>query len=236
MPVIRQSEIRNHLLGRLLPADFALLAPHLAPVALASRDALIDPDRAISRTYFIEAGIASVVAPMANGQQAEVGLIGREGMVDVATALGGDTTPLEVFVQAAGSAYVLPCAALREAELASASLRAVLLAYAQSFIVQVAYTAVATASMTINERLARWLLMCHDRLDDDEIPITHEFLSLMLNVRRAGVTVAVRELEASGAVEARRGSVVVLDRDKLLASARDSYGIPEATYAKALAS
>ena len=236
MPVARQSEVRNHLLGRMSPTDFAILAPHLDRVALSSRDALIDPDRTISRTYFIETGIASVVAPMANGQQAEVGLIGREGMVDVATALGGNTTPLEVFVQAAGSAYALPCAALREAERASETLRAVLLAYAQSLIVQIAYTAVASASMTINERLARWLLMCHDRLDDDEIPITHEFLSLMLSVRRAGVTVAVRELEAIGAVEARRGSVVVLDRDKLLASARDGYGIPEAAYAKALAS
>jgi len=119
-------------------------------------------------------------------------------------------------------------AAMRESE----TLRDKLLCYAQAFMIQVAYTAVSNAHGKLEERLARWLLMAHDRVDGDEIPIIHDFLALMLSVRRAGVTVALHRLERDGLIKPERGRIVVLDRKGLKAIANSSYGIPEAEYAR----
>ncbi len=97
---------------------------------------------------------------------------------------------------------------------------------------QVAHTALSHGSYTLEERLARWLLMCHDRLDGYDLPLVHEFLSMMLGVRRSGVTIAIQTLEGTGAIKGTRGHIVVRDRDKLEETANGSYGVPEAEYEK----
>ena len=115
---------------------------------------------------------------------------------------------------------------------ARASLHKHLLRFVQAFTIQTAQTALSNGCHVIEQRLARWLLMCHDRVDGDELATTHEFLSLMLGVRRAGVTLALQALEDRGLISTKRGQITVLNRAKLEAVAGDSYGVPEAEYAR----
>jgi CRP-like cAMP-binding protein len=222
------TKFQNELLARLSPADLCLFSTDLVPIRFERRDLLIAADKTIQRTYFLETGIASVVAATANGTQTEVGIIGKEGMIDVATALGSVTAPLEIFIQAPGHGHSLPSTVFQEAMGKSETLRQVMLTYAQAFLVQVSHTALAAASLSIKARLARWLLMCDDRTEGSEIPMTHEFLSLMLSVRRPGVTEAVQAVEATGAVRAHRGMIEIRDRSLLQQIAGDGYGGPEA--------
>ena len=118
----------------------------------------------------------------------------------------------------------------------SATLQGVLLHYAQAFMLQSSYTSLANGRGTLEKRLARWLLMAHDRIEGDELPLIHDFLSLMLGVRRAGVTTAIRELEHKALIEGRRGLIVVLDRDGLEELADGFYGQPEAEYKRLMGS
>jgi CRP-like cAMP-binding protein len=146
--------------------------------------------------------------------------------------LGTDRTPHECFIQTLGAGLRIRADDLRRAMASSASLHQHLLRFVQAFTIQMGQTALSNGSHTIEERLARWLLMCHDRVDGDELSTTHEFLSLMLGVRRAGVTLALQALEGRGLVSTKRGQVTVLDRAKLEEVAGDSYGVAEAEYAR----
>ncbi|WP_293880029.1 Crp/Fnr family transcriptional regulator [Sphingomonas sp.] len=232
MSVMVIAKFRNELLSRLTPADLNLFSAELVPIVFEKRDLLIPAGKTIQRTYFLETGIASVVATTPDGTQTEVGIIGREGMIDVATVMGSETAPLEIFVQGPGHGHSLPCTAFQEALAKSDTLRAVMLTFAQAFMVQVSHTALAAASLSIKARLARWLLMCADRTDGVQIPMTHEFLSLMLSVRRPGVTEAVQAVEATGAIRAHRGMIEIRDRSILKQIAGEGYGAPEAYAAK----
>jgi CRP-like cAMP-binding protein len=113
---------------------------------------------------------------------------------------------------------------------ASPRLREVLLRFVQSFLIQATHTAISNGSARLEERLARWLLMAHDRIESDDLPLVHEFLALMLGVRRPGVTIGIHSLEGAGLIEARRGVIKILDRKGLEDAANASYGVPEAEY------
>jgi CRP-like cAMP-binding protein len=212
--------------------DFNLLSPNLEAVKLDLRFVLAPPNQPIKHVYFLESGLGSVVATAADGTRLEVGIFGRDGMSGTSLLLGADQTPYDTFVQLAGSALRLKATDLDRALHERASLRTFLLKFVQVFAVQTAYTAVANGSYTIEERLARWLLMCHDRVDGDDLALTHDFLAIMLAVRRAGVTVATQVLEGDGIIRAKRGLITVLDRRRLEDVASGSYGIPEAEYAR----
>ena len=164
-----------------------------------------------------------------------VGLIGREGMVGIPIALGVRATPFEYFVQHAGDGLRMAAHHLEEVIDERPSLHRVLLRYAQALNVQTSGTAFANAEHTVETRLARWLLMCHDRVDGDDIAITHDFLSMMLGVRRAGVTTATHVLEGNGLIRTKRGVITVLDRERLEELADNAYGLPEAEYARLMA-
>ncbi|MDB5685683.1 MAG: transcriptional regulator, Crp/Fnr family [Rhizorhabdus sp.] len=217
----------NALLAMLSEGDFGRLSPHLTHVVLNKGERLIHPYQAIEYSWFPTEGIASVVIATTQGHETEVGIIGRDGMIDIATVHALDRSEHQCFIQIAGAGYRMPAAVLRAEMDASPGLRGALMAYAYEFLVQVSGTALANASFTIEQRLARWLLMCHDRIDGDAIPLTHEFLSLMLNVRRAGVTIAVQTLERLKLVETRRGLISIVDRAGLEELTRDSYAAPE---------
>jgi len=198
------------------------LQPDLEPMSLPLRLVLEAPNKPIKHNYFIESGLASIVA--GNGQKRlEVGLIGREGMTGLAIVLGNDRSPYENFIQIAGKGARIPAEKLREAMQQSRSLERVFIRFAHSFLNQTAATAFSNGTAKLEERLARWLLMAHDRLDGDEIPLTHEFLSLMLGVRRAGITVALRFLEGKALIRMSRNQIVVMDREGLKASAKGTY-------------
>jgi CRP-like cAMP-binding protein len=228
-PDPRPTRQRNSLLQRLSPGDLALLEPHWERQELPIRRDFERPNRPVQAVYFIEAGICSVVAG-ANGQKVEVGIIGREGMTGQIVVMGNDRSPNESYMQVAGEGLRLASTALRDAMNESETLRQMLLRYVQTFTMQASYTALANARGSIEERLARWLLMAHDRIEGDELPLNHEFLALMLGVRRAGVTVALHELASASLIGTKRNCITVLDREGLEETANGLYGTPEAEY------
>jgi CRP-like cAMP-binding protein len=205
-----QNGLRNHILTSLPEQDLALLQPLVSPVNLNFRQRLQSANRRLESVYFPDSGIASVVA-IAQGSwdQAEVGLIGCEGFVGLPIVLRAERSPFEIFIQIEGrgvcmSAYDFAQALQRSEALQDAALR-----FAHVFSVQMAYTALANAHGKVEERLARWLLMAQDRIAHSELLLTHEFLALMLGVRRAGVTVALQHFERAGLIEAVRGCVII---------------------------
>jgi CRP-like cAMP-binding protein len=199
------SVIRNKILASLEPADLARILPHLVPCRLKFRQRLEQANRKIEQVYFLEDGLASVVAiSRYDRRQAEVGMIGFEGMTGLAVVHAAGQSPNETFMQVEGSGYGIAADVLAALMLERPSLGRPMLQYAHVFEILAGHTALANAEGSIEERLARWLLMSHDRLITNILSLTHEFLALMLGVRRPGVTIALQRLEAR--VEARSGS------------------------------
>jgi CRP-like cAMP-binding protein len=159
-----------------------------------------------------------------------VSLIGWEGMTGTSVVLGNDRSPHSTYVQGEGEAQRITVPDLREAMEASRTLRTVLLRYVQVFMVQTAHTAIANARAKLDIRLARWLLMAHARVRNNKLPMTHEFLAVMLGVRRAGVTEALHSLVSQKLITTDRGVVVILDRRGIERTAGASYGTPEAEF------
>jgi len=220
----------NKLLTSLADSDFDLLEPHLEFVTLGLRKSLERPNRRIAAVYFPEAGFASVVAVQASGKEGEVGLIGREGMTGLPIVFGNHRSPHATYIQAAGTGTCMSATELRKAFQTSPSLRDSLLKFAQAFGVQTSHTAICNAQSKLDVRLSRWLLMAHDRIGEDILPLTHEFLSLMLGVRRAGVTETLQALRDQDLISYGRGLITVQDRKGMERKAGDAYGVPEAEY------
>ncbi len=220
----------NRLLAALSPEDFSLLQPQLEPVPLPVGTRLVEPNTPIEHVYFLEHGIVSVMAATPQSCRIEAGMIGPDGMTGTSVLLGTDRTPHEYFVQTPGAALRIEADDLRFAVSISASLHQRLLQFVQAFMIQTAQTALANGSHTLEQRLARWLLMCHDRVDADELFATHEFLSLMLGVRRAGVTEAAIILQAEGYINYRRGHIKIVDREGLEHYACQCYPVVRAEF------
>jgi CRP-like cAMP-binding protein len=229
--LLQSNQQANRVLRCLSNSDLALIQPHLEPVELTFRKRLQSVNRRIKAVYFPESGLGSVVA-VSGGErrQAEVGLIGREGMTGLAIVHGTDRKPCEIFMQVEGAGQCISANNFREVIGQSPTMLRCFLRSAHVFGVQNSYTALANAHGTVEERCSRWLLMSHDQLDGDELLLTHEFLALMLGVRRAGVTIALGHLEGRGLISTARGAVTVVDRDGLEESANGLYGIPEAEF------
>src|SRR3954447_11232001 len=207
----QQASVRNRLLATLPLGDFDLLQPDLEPVPLRLRQWLIETQQPIQHVYFPEHGIVSVLADTSQGR-IEVGLIGPEGIAGVPVVLGTERSPHGYMVQADGEALRIPAQDLRTALRHSPSLHSAFLRYTHALMVQTAQTAYANAGFTIEARLARWVLMTDDCLERDDLPLTHDFLAMMLGVRRPGVTLAMQALESNGLIRASYGSITVLDR------------------------
>ncbi len=209
---------------------FAQLSPYLEPVPLPKHTILAMPDQPFEYAYFFESGIGSVVAASPERLETESGIYGRDGFSPVPLVMGADRAPYRTLVQVGGEGYRIPVARLVEAMEASPAMRNLLLRYAQALSVQTSFTALANAVHPVDERLARWLLMTHDRVDGDELTLTHEFLSLMLSVRRPSVTTALHVLEGNRLITAERGVITIRDRARLEEFAGNSYGRAEAEY------
>src|SRR3954468_11425649 len=229
----QQASVRNRLLAALTPDAFWLIQPHLEPVSLGLRQWVIETQQPIQHAYFPEDSIISILADTSQGR-IEVGLIGPEGMAGLPVVLGIDHSPYGYMVQAEGEALRIPAQDLRTATRHSPSLHAGFLRYAHALMVQTAQTAYANAGFTMEARLARWVLMTDDRLEREDLPLTHEFLAMMLGVQRPGVTLAIQALEGGGLLRAKRGGITVLDRTGLEALAKDAYGLAEAEYARGM--
>lgn len=220
----------NSILSRLSAADYRLLEPHLENVKLPARRRLEAPGKKIDHVFFLEQGLASALAHGPGGRTIEIGLIGREGMTGVPVIMGADRSPHEVVMQIGGSAQCMRADNLKKRIQESVSLHKTLLCYAQAFMIQIGQTALANGRSKIEERVARWLLMAHDRLDGGGLPLTHEAIAGMLGVRRPGITVALRLLERAGHIRTDRRSLGIVNRDGLVKTANGSYGVAEAEY------
>jgi CRP-like cAMP-binding protein len=213
----------NRILSRLSPADLGLLKPHLEPTDLPVHRPLEGRNRRIDYVYFIEAGFASVVANGSGKPSIEVGIIGREGMTGLAIVMGQQRAPHDIYVQVAGKGQQIRAAKLREADERSNTLHRTMLRYAHAYLLQTTATALANGRSKIEERLARWLLMADDRIDGDQLPLTQEFLSLMLGVRRSGVTTALQALERKRLISRKRGNILILNRKGLEKESNGTY-------------
>jgi CRP-like cAMP-binding protein len=216
MPQDIYEEIEGHLEHVELRRGFELSAPSVEPIY----------------AYFPETGIASIVARSPGGQHAEIGIFGRDGMTPTALVLDAEKDPYSVFIQVEGQGYRLPAPILTEALERNRGLLNLFSRYAQAMSIQSAYTSLSNAVHHIDERLARWILMCHDRTDGDEISLTHEFLSIMLAVRRPSVTTALHVLEGRKLIYSERGVIIVRNRPALEEFARDAYGEFEKEYGR----
>lgn len=221
---------RNRLLAACAPEHLAMLEAKLESVQLKNRDAMETPNKPIDHVYFPETCVASAVASTGPEQRIEIGLIGCEGMSATTMVMGDTRSPHAVYVQIPGEALRMRAGDFCDLLDKTPALRMFLLKFAQVFMVQAAQTAVANGRARLQERMARWILMAHDRTVDDAVPLTHEFLSVMLGVRRASVTHAMHTFEERNLVSVRRGEITVTDRKGIERIAGKFYGVPEAEY------
>lgn len=226
---------QNLLLATLCRDDQLLLLPLLVPHGIATKQTVEVSGETLLHVYFVESGIMSVVDPSAR-RPVEVGLIGHEGLTGLGALLGVERSAFSIFAQSDGTGFKIAVADLQPCIEKSGSLRRHLLKFVHTFNVQIAGTAVANSSGSVESRLARWLLMAQDRLTTTHVTLTHEFLSVMLGVRRAGVTDAMHVLEGRRLIKASRGLIDILDRDGLKSATRGLYGGPEAEYRHVFAS
>src|ERR1700712_4720026 len=178
-----KASVQNYLLKSLSGEDFALLQPNLESVKLELREHFFRAGETMTHVLFPASGLMSIVADIEQGRY-EVGMAGREGLVGVPIVLGVDDTPHTAFVQGIGEGLRITASQFRSAMDQSASLRSILLRFVHTFVVQVSQTAYANAAYDMEARLARWILMTHDRIDGDELIMTHEFISTMLGTGR----------------------------------------------------
>ncbi|MET0530450.1 MAG: Crp/Fnr family transcriptional regulator [Microvirga sp.] len=224
--------IRNQLLRVMDAQAVAALAPEL--VGLEMRQRIVSASET-GIVYFIEDGVASVIAEFQGKLAVELGIVGREGMIGLSVVYGDHENPFQTVMQVAGSALKVDADRLRSLMAERPEVRALMLRFARAFSIQVASTALANGRSKLDERLARWLLMVGDRVGPS-FSITHEFISIMLGVRRSGVTLAIQILEGKGFIRATRGAITILDRSGLVGAANSAYGFAEVHYERLLGS
>jgi CRP-like cAMP-binding protein len=214
---------RNRVLAALPKAELNRLKPHLSPVTLEQEHTLLDGTA--PHAYFLEQGIASVVVTLRNGDTVEVGIIGIDGVVGLPILLGTEGSPGRTFIQIAGSGFRLDADILKEEFERSGKLRQHLQRYMQGFMVQAAQTAACNRLHNIEERLARWLLACRDRMESDQLRLTQDFLGQMLGAPRTTVTLAAGLLQQAGMIDYCRGVVTITNRAALEQTACECYSI-----------
>lgn len=229
-----QDRSRNHLLRSLTDGDWDRLAADLQPVKLALHRTLETRGHDIEWLYFPESGIASAIADSAAGHRVETGIIGFEGMTGVGVLLGDRCAAQSVVVQIAGEGQRIAVHRMEALLAQSDSLRERLLLFARAFMIQTAHCALANGAGFLEQRLARWLLMLHDRVEGDGLAITHDYIATMLSVRRPGVSVALKVLEEQGVIRVHRGLIVIIDRQGLLLKSDGLYGRSEQEYRRLL--
>ena len=224
----------NRLLGLLRAKDYRRLHRYLEPVPLGYRQSLYRARRPLGFVYFIETGVGSLVNTMANGDAAEVGTIGNEGVVGLPLLLGDNRAPTSVYVQVPGAGLRMTAAQFSRELATSATMRTVMLRYAHALFNQVAQSAACNHFHNIEQRCCRWMLMTHDRMHSDEFLLTQEFLAMMLGVQRTGVSAAAGTLQRAGLIRYRRGVVTILDRRGLQQHACECYGLSKREFDRLL--
>ncbi len=215
----------NQLLRALPAEEVRRLRPRLTRIRLVKGATLYLPGERIEHVFFVEQGLISLMAVADDMQcRVEVGLIGREGLVGALALIApGATSYVQAVVQMPGAAYRIPSAALLANLEETPTLRRMILRAFEASVAQLAQITACNSRHTVPRRLARWLLMAHDRVDGDELPLTQELLAIMLAVRRPGITIAIGDLKTAGLIRHSRGRIVICDRQRLEAAACGCY-------------
>jgi CRP-like cAMP-binding protein len=233
-PTQHQPSVRNGLLAALPPEDWAHLEPRLEAVELPFDQTIHAAGGPVDAVFFVETGMVSQIVALEGGEQVEAGLAGPEGLIGLPLVYGNSHSVTESRVQMEGAALRIGAAAFRAEMDRSPALRGLLLRYALAFNAQVTLTAACNARHVIENRLARWLLIAHDRAGSDEFPMTHELISLMLGVRRPGVTIAAGILQKAGLIHYARGRMRIADRPGLEAASCECYHTVRHEFARLL--
>ena len=215
----------NRILAGLPRNELLALQRYLEPVTFSIRMVLQVAGQPSGYAYFPEAVIASLVSTLHNGSTVEVGIIGRDGVVGLPGVLGSGSTPFDCFIQMPGNGYRIKTNRLTEHFERSPRLRKKLLGFLQAQLVHTGQLAVCNRIHEIQERLARWLLACHDHVNSDELILTHEFLATMLGAPRSTVSLAAGLLRRAGFVEYSRGHIWIRNRTGLEGTACECYAI-----------
>ena len=226
----------NKILAALPQEEFERLRPKLREVSFQIGQTIYLPQQEMEYVYFINQGIVSWLATLENGNTVEAGVIGPEGVAGVAIVLGATSTPNEGFIQSNLQASRIAADDIVAEFRRNGKLNQLMLRFEHSMFIQVAQTAACNRMHTLDQRLARWLLMTHDRVDGEKFPLTQEFLSRMLGVRRAGVSVAANSLRQQGVIDYHRGDIVIIDRVRLEGLSCECYRIVKEEYDDYLAS
>ena len=218
-------QIANSLLAALPREDYQSLLGELEPVTLTAGEVLYESGERIRYVYFPGDAQVSLVIVMPDRKALEIGLVGREGMVGIALALGAEASPVRALVQGSGSALRMKAASFREALGRCLALQHELHRYAYAKLVQARQTAVCNRFHQVEARLAGWLLMTRDRVRSDQFHLTHQFVAASLGIRRVGVTNAAGALQRRKLISCRRGNIRILDRNGLKKAACGCYEI-----------
>jgi len=215
--------IKNVVLLNIPAREFSLIRPHLEAIDLPPQLILDEPGENIDYAYFLNEGLASLVVLTSDGRSVEVAIVGKEGIVGTPLAVGLDRGPYRAIMQIGGSGLRVKSKRIEQALQHCAELRLILNRFVLIQGLQIAQIAACNRLHEIEQRLARWLLMCQDRVDSDLLPVTHEFLAQMLGTGRPSVSLAAGILQRAGMIENLRGKVKILDRKKLEESACECY-------------
>lgn len=226
--------MENRLLATLPADDFALLAPHLATVELERGRLLYDPGDRIDTVYFPQDGVISLMTLMENGTAIESATIGREGALGLSAAVVARQAMWRAIVQTPVRASRISAAQLHEAWKKSAKLRELVERHSEALFGHALQSVGCNALHSVEARFCRWLLTCHDRIANDTIALTQEFLADMLGVQRTTVTAVARNLQEKGAIRYRRGVVDIIDRAALKAMACECYTVIQRNYERLL--
>ncbi|MEB3281576.1 MAG: Crp/Fnr family transcriptional regulator [Lyngbya sp.] len=231
---INNSSLENRLLAALPEEDFQRIAPYLIEVSLSLGQILQEPREKVETVYFPTNSMISLVSIMEDGSTVEVGIIGNDGMLGYPVYLGGGYSHTRAIVQIEGTALQLDGAILKSEFNRGNFFQRLLLLYTQAFLAQVTQTAACNRFHPAEERLARWLLQSQDFAGCETLNLTQEFLSSMLGIRRASVTVAAGTLQQAGMIRYNRGKITILDRDALEATTCECYHIVRREYDRLL--
>lgn len=207
--------VANKILLSISDADYRRVRPYLEFVDLPHHFSLHEPSEKLKFAYFLNRGVASIVVATKGGRDVEAGVVGREGAIGTELAVGLDRIPLREMIQIEGNGFRVSARELGIALANAPDLQMQLSRYAVLQGMQVAQTAACNRLHGVEQRLARWLLMAQDRLDDGVLPITHDFLAIMLGTDRPSVSLAAAALQENGAIQYNRGNVKILNRKKL---------------------
>jgi CRP-like cAMP-binding protein len=233
-PEAAPGQSKNRLLNSLSHEDYERLHPYLHPVEFEYKRSLYEADQQIEFVYFLETGVASLVNTMKNGDAAEVGTIGNEGMVGLPVIFGDSQAPTNVYMQVAGRGLEMKAKLFWREMQRSSSLRMAMLHYAHAFFNQVAQSAACNTFHHLERRCCRWLLMTHDRMQADQFPLTQEFLAMMLGVQRPGVTLVAGALQRAGLIRYTRGKVTILDHAGLIKRSCECYAVSKREFDRLL--